>query len=71
MKAAILSGMNNSRGTVPSPPNKGGIKLKSLIYKLLRISNDINSVRKGTVGRRIGRRVYGKATGRLARKIFK
>lgn len=45
--------------------------MKSLIYKLLRISNDINAIKKGKVGRRIGRRIYGKATGRLARKIFK
>jgi hypothetical protein len=45
--------------------------MKSLIYKLLRISNDINAIQKGKVGRRIGRRVAGKATGRLFGKIFK
>lgn len=47
------------------------MRTKSLIYKLLRISNDINAVKRGCIGRRIGRRVYGKVTGRLARKIFK
>jgi hypothetical protein len=36
----------------------------------LRISNDLRAVRRGRVGRRIARRVYGKATGRLARKLF-
>lgn len=44
--------------------------MKRLLYKLLALSNDVNAVRRGRVGRRIGRRVYGKATGRLARKIF-
>lgn len=45
--------------------------MKSLIYKALRISNDINAVQKGKVGRRIGRRLYGKGTGRIARRLFK
>jgi hypothetical protein len=30
----------------------------------------VNAVRKKRVGRRIARRAYGKATGRLARRIF-
>lgn len=47
------------------------MSFKSTIYKMLRISNDINAIKKGKVGRRIGRRIYGKATGRLARKLFK
>lgn len=45
--------------------------LKSWIYLLLRLSNDVNAVAKGKVGRRIGRRLYGKATGRLASKLFR
>jgi hypothetical protein len=45
--------------------------IKSLIYKLLRLSNDINAVRRGRVGKRIARRAYGKATGRLARRLFR
>lgn len=46
-------------------------KTKSLIYKALRISNDINAIKRGKIGQRIARRAYGKATGRIARKLFK
>ncbi|WP_226037591.1 hypothetical protein [Aquibacillus saliphilus] len=45
--------------------------LKSKIYKVLRIWNDVDSVRKGRVGKRIGRRTAGKATGKMMRKLFK
>jgi hypothetical protein len=44
--------------------------LRSLLYLLAKLMGDINAVSKGKVGRRIGRRLYGKATGRLARKLF-
>jgi hypothetical protein len=37
------------------------------LYRLLRISNDVGAVRRGRVGRRVARRAYGKATGRLVR----
>ncbi|MCR1833044.1 hypothetical protein NSA56_01365 [Oceanobacillus caeni] len=47
------------------------MSLKSSIYKMLRIWNDIDSVRKGTVHKRVGRRIVGKATGRAMRKLFK
>lgn len=47
------------------------MNFKSLIYKLLRISNDINAIKRGKIGQRIGRRVVGKATGRLMNKLFK
>ncbi|GAA5417805.1 hypothetical protein Pryu01_02881 [Paraliobacillus ryukyuensis] len=47
------------------------MRLKSTIYKILRIWNDVDSVRKGKVGKRIGRRVAGKAAGKAMRKIFK
>lgn len=47
------------------------------IYALLKYANDLKAVRRaartGTlapIGRRVGRRVYGKASGRLARKLF-
>lgn len=43
---------------------------KSWVYLALKLSNDINAIRRGRVGRRIARRAYGKATGRLARKLF-
>lgn len=39
-------------------------------YKALRTSNDVRAVRRGRVGRRGARRAYGKATGRLARRLF-
>ncbi|WP_188631682.1 hypothetical protein [Lentibacillus kapialis] len=45
--------------------------MKSLLYKLLKYSNDANAVKKGKVGRRIGRRAAGKATGKAFGKIFK
>jgi hypothetical protein len=44
---------------------------KGWLYALLRPSNDVNAARKGRLVRRVGRRLYGKATGRLARRIFK
>jgi hypothetical protein len=40
------------------------------MYRLLRTRNDVNAIRRGRVLRRVGRRAYGKATGRLAAKIF-
>ena len=45
--------------------------MKKLLYSLLKYSNDINAVKKGKVGRRVGRSIYGKASGKLARKLFK
>lgn len=46
-------------------------KLKRNIYKALRISNDINAIRRGKVGKRIQRRVAGRVTGKGMRKWFK
>lgn len=45
--------------------------MRSLIYKLLRISNDINVIRRGRIGRRIGRRVTGHVTGQGIGRLFK
>jgi len=47
------------------------MSLKSWIYKLLAVSNDINAVQKRKVGGRIGRRVAGRITGKAFRGIFK
>ncbi|MCL7746278.1 MULTISPECIES: hypothetical protein [Halalkalibacter] len=47
------------------------MSLKSSIYKMLRIWNDIDAVRKGKVGKRIGRRVVGRTSGKAIRKLFK
>jgi hypothetical protein len=47
------------------------MKLKSLIYRLLSISNDVNAVRKGpkAVYRRIGRKAVGRLAGKVMRKM--
>ena len=46
--------------------------IKHLIYRALRTHGDVNAIRRGprAVLRRIGRRAYGKATGRLASRLF-
>lgn len=41
-----------------------------MIYHILRFVNDINAIMRGRVGRRVARRVYGKATGHVARRWF-
>lgn len=45
--------------------------MKRLLYKLLRISNDVNAIRKGRIGKRIGRRVAGRMAGKGIRRLFK
>ncbi|WP_168156665.1 hypothetical protein [Oceanobacillus sp. E9] len=47
------------------------MSLKSSIYKVLRIWNDVDAVRKGKIGKRIGRRITGRAAGKGIRKLFK
>ena len=47
------------------------MRLKSRIYKMLRISNDINAVLKGKAGKRIMRRMAGKFTGKGIGRLFK
>ena len=43
---------------------------RSALYALAALLGDVNAVRRGRIGRRIGRRLYGKVTGRLARRWF-
>lgn len=43
---------------------------KRTVYQVLKYSNDFNAIKKGKIKRRVGRRIYGKITGRLARKLF-
>ncbi|NIK13269.1 hypothetical protein FHR85_002711 [Alkalibacillus almallahensis] len=45
--------------------------LKSRIYKLLRIWNDVDAARKGKIGKRVGRRVAGRSSGKFLNKLFK
>jgi hypothetical protein len=47
------------------------MSLRSFLYTLARLMGDINAVQKGKAGRRIGRRLAGKATGRGLGKLFK
>jgi hypothetical protein len=41
--------------------------MRSLLYTIAKFLGDYNAVKRGRVGRRIARRVYGKATGRAWR----
>ncbi|MEQ8503864.1 MAG: hypothetical protein RIB80_00960 [Rhodospirillales bacterium] len=45
--------------------------MRRFLYLLARLLGDVNAVRRGTVGKRIARRVAGKATGRLLGKLFR
>jgi hypothetical protein len=44
--------------------------LRSLLYAIARLLGDAQAVRRGTVHKRIARRVAGRATGRLLRKLL-
>lgn len=44
-------------------------KVRSLLYKTARILGDINAIRRGKILQRIKRRIAGKITGRMLRKI--
>jgi hypothetical protein len=44
---------------------------RRLLYTLARLLGDVNAVKKGKVGKRVGRRLVGKATGRGLRRLFR
>jgi len=44
---------------------------RGFLYTLAKLMGDYNAVKKGKVGKRGGRRVAGKATGKAMRKLFK
>jgi hypothetical protein len=44
--------------------------MRRFLYLIARTMGDVNAVKKGKIPRRVGRRIYGKASGRLARRIF-
>jgi hypothetical protein len=46
-------------------------KIRRKLHKTNVILGDINAVKRGKIIQRIGRRIFGKLTGRLMRKIFK
>jgi hypothetical protein len=43
----------------------------NLIYKFLRLFNDVKAVKNGRIIKRIGRRVSGKASGRIFGRWFR
>lgn len=45
--------------------------MRSFLQALMIFLGDVNAVQKGRVGRRVARRAYGKASGGLARKMFR
>ena len=44
-------------------------KTRSLLYKAGKILGDVNSVKRGTVGKRVTNRLVGKASGKLSAKV--
>ncbi|MGH2788900.1 MAG: hypothetical protein ACRDJV_13510 [Actinomycetota bacterium] len=40
--------------------------LRGWLYYIGRLMGDVNAIKKGRVGRRIGRRAAGKGTGRIS-----
>jgi len=46
-------------------------KTRSTLYRLARLLGDANAVQKNKAGKRILRRLVGKATARGLRKMFK
>jgi hypothetical protein len=49
-------------------------KFRGVLYKLAKFLGDFQAVKSGSskkIGKRVGRRLAGKATGRMLRKIFK
>ena len=53
------------------PPKKGITigKIRTALYKSARLLGDVNSVKRGTINRRITNRVIGKASGRISSKL--
>jgi len=44
---------------------------RGFLYTLAKLMGDYNAVKKGKVGKRVGRQVTGRATGKAMRKLFK
>lgn len=45
-------------------------KTRGLLYLIARLLGDVNAVQRGTVGKRVARRMAGKASGRDLGKLF-
>ena len=46
-------------------------RTRGLLYLIARLLGDVNAVQKGRVGKRLGRRIAGKATGRGLGRLFR
>lgn len=46
-------------------------RTRGLLYQLARLLGDFQAARRGTIGRRIVRRLTGRSTGRALRKLFR
>ena len=46
-------------------------KIRGFLYFLARLLGDINAVKRGTIGKRVGRCLAGKVTGRLMGRFFR
>lgn len=46
------------------------MSFKRSLYKMLKYSNDAKAARSGRIGQRVNRRIYGKLSGKIARKLF-
>ena len=44
-------------------------KIRSLLYKSAKLLGDVNSIKRGTIGKRVTNRVIGKVSGRISSKI--
>lgn len=45
--------------------------MRAILYWLAKLLGDLNAAKRGKVGRRVGRRMAGKITGRGMRKLFR
>ena len=45
--------------------------LRSFLYKFARLLGDFNAVKRGTVVKRVERRLVGRVTGRLIGRLFR
>jgi hypothetical protein len=46
-------------------------KSRSALYTAARLMGDANAIQRGTVGKRIARRLVGRATGRMMGRLFR
>lgn len=46
-------------------------KTRGLLYRLAKLLGDISAISKGKPGKRIARRITGKQTGKILKRIFR